>query len=87
MTQIILDNAQAQIVLQARGQVRFCDADGNLLGVLVPVVNDKPMDTSTGHGFTDEEIEAAKRARDTPGPRSTTQEVLARLRAMRPEQG
>jgi hypothetical protein len=87
MPQIILDSTQAQIVIHARDPIRVCDANGNLLGVLAPAESDKPKETSSGRDFSDEEIEAAKRSRDTPGPRSTTQEVLARLRAMRPEHG
>jgi hypothetical protein len=85
MAQITLSTAQAQIVVQAHDQIRVCDADGNLLGVLAPVPNDKKKDSSNGHDFTDEEIEAAKRSRDNPGPLRTTKEVLELLRSIRPE--
>jgi hypothetical protein len=82
MTQIILDSTQAQIFVQARDQIQFCDADGNLLGVLAPATKpDAPDDI-----FTPEEIAAAKRALAAPGPRRTTKEVLERLRAKWPEQ-
>ena len=83
MTQLNLDSAQAQIVLQARDQIRICDPDGKVLAVIAPTIVDK----SNGRDFTDEEIEEAKRRRDAPGPCYTTQEVLAHLRALRPEIG
>jgi len=80
MAQIILDSAQARIVLQAHDQVRVCDESGNLLGVFAPPSKSK----SSEYVCTDEEIEAAKRALAAPGPRRTTQEVLEGLRAMQP---
>lgn len=81
MTQIILDSTQAQIFVQARDQIRFCDADGKLLGVLAPATNPGEPDDIC----SPEEIAAAKRALAGPGPGRTTQEVLERLRAKWPE--
>jgi hypothetical protein len=81
MTQIILDSTQARIVCQAHDQIRVCDPDGKVLRVIAPATNNQLTDSF----FTDEEIEEAKRRRDTPGPRFTTKEVLEHLRALRPE--
>ena len=85
MTQITLDTAQAQILLQAHGLVRVCGPGGDLLGVITPATKDKAASESGGYDFTDEDIEEAKRRRDAPGPRYTTKEVLEHLRALRPE--
>ncbi|HEX3997620.1 MAG TPA: hypothetical protein VHX65_03615 [Pirellulales bacterium] len=81
MTQIILDDAQAQIVLNAREPIQVCDPDGNVLGIIPPAAKAPP----SGYVFTDAEIEAAKRSRANPGQCRTTQEVLEHLRAIWPE--
>jgi hypothetical protein len=74
MTQITLDNAQTQIVLQAHDPVRVCSADGTVLGTLAPLSN-----ASDVAPVSSDEIDAAKCALDSPGPWRTTKEVLERL--------
>jgi len=69
MTEIILDEQQAQIFASAPGKVRILNRKGETLGEAQKIL------------FTPEEIAEAKKRFGSPGPWSTTAEVLARLEA------
>lgn len=71
MTQIILNDDQVQSVRQATDTVELCDQSGILLGYVTRKVMATP----------EEIAEALKRAA-SPGPWHSTQQFLARLRAV-----
>lgn len=72
MTQIILNDDQAQAVQAARDAVEVRDRSGRLLGYVSPPPGDA-------------EIAQAKRRLQSQGPWYTTEEVLEHLRTL--EQG
>jgi len=45
MADLILNSAQTEVVRQARDEVYFCDAAGNVLGVLVRTPTASPPDS------------------------------------------
>ena len=72
MTQLILDDEQVETIAQALGTLELCDQRGNILGYVAPRASQ-------------EEIAEAKRRLTIDGPRHTTQQVLARLKALEQE--
>lgn len=66
MPYIVLDEAQANVVSQAKGNVEIRDRNGKHLGYLA-------------HGFTDDDIRIARERAVSPSPRFSTAEVLDRL--------
>lgn len=71
MTFIVLDEQQARILSDSRGVVGLRDKDGKYLGF-------------AGRGFTDEDVEIARRRLASEGPRYTTAEVLDHLERLAP---
>ncbi|HTU17228.1 MAG TPA: hypothetical protein VMG10_04140 [Gemmataceae bacterium] len=70
MQQIILTDEQMKVLAEAQRQVEVRDSDGRLVGYLQFV------------GFTQAEIEEAKRRLASDEPRYTTAQVLAHLRSL-----
>jgi hypothetical protein len=79
VNEIILSAEQAAMLALAEGWVAVRHPDGRLLGWIETcqgfVTPEDPV-------FTDEQVAAAELRELTPGPVRTTQEVLARLRAI-----
>lgn len=71
MSQILLNDDQANVVRQATDPVELCDRSGILLGYVTRKVIATP-----------EEIAEARRRLNSDGPWHTTAEVLARMRAL-----
>jgi hypothetical protein len=71
MTQIVLNDDQTQVVRQATDAVEIRDGKGGLLGYVAR----RPM-------ATPEEIAEARRRLDSAGPWHTTEQFVARLRAL-----
>lgn len=69
MTQLILDDGQADIIAKSSGEIEVCDRRGNLLGRF-------------SRGFTDEDIAIAKRRAASDAPRYTTQQVVEYLESL-----
>jgi hypothetical protein len=76
MTEIIATDDQAKTIAGACSPVIVRDAQGNLLGRVVPMPDEH---------FSAEEILEAKRRAARPGKRVTTAELLAHLRSLAPE--
>jgi len=70
MTQIILDESQAELLAQSHGDVVLRDQQGNVLGY---AVHDE---------ISAEDIADCLRRIATPQPTCTTQEVLAHLESL-----
>ena len=70
MPQIILNDEQMKVLAEAKRQIEVRDSDGRLVGYLQFV------------GFTQAEIEEAKRRLASDEPRYTTAQVLAHLRSL-----
>ena len=66
MSYIILDEAQARVIAQAKGAVEIREHAGKHLGYVA-------------HGFTDDDIWLAQERAASSAPRFTTAEVLNRL--------
>ena len=66
MPYIILDEEQARVVAQAKGEVEIRDHSGKHLGYVA-------------HGFTDDDIQIARERAASSAPRLTTAEVLDHL--------
>lgn len=77
MTQLVLTPEQASLVAQTQGKLPIYLPDGSVAGYLSRLVPsaDRPI-------FTPEEIAAAQKAADSPGPWYTTQQVLDHLRTL-----
>jgi hypothetical protein len=77
MTQLVLTPEQANLVSQTKGKLPVYLPDGSVAGYLSRLAPgaDRPV-------FTPEEIAAAQKAADSPGPWYTTQEVLEHLRTL-----
>ena len=74
MISLQLTPEQSALMLNANEPVYLLDADGKKVGTAKKF--------STNGSFTEEEIEAARRAARTPGPRFTTAQVLEMLAEM-----
>ncbi|HZZ28699.1 MAG TPA: hypothetical protein VFE46_11920 [Pirellulales bacterium] len=75
MPELILSDAQAQVVVSTVTQIPVRNQRGTLLGYLSPVALDQD--------FSAEEIEAAKARLRTPGPRRPLKEIVAELQNMK----
>ena len=79
MTQIVLTQAQAQVLAGAEDPVAVCRPDGSLVGWLVSnskfVIPDRCP-------FTPEEIAAAEKDGESDGPWHSTKEVFDHLRTL-----
>ncbi len=69
MQSIILTDEQAAAFANSTGNVEVRDPEGRHLGYLT-------------HGFTAKEIAEAKARLAAPGPRYTTEQVLAKLQSL-----
>ena len=79
MTQITLTSEQASILATSKEPVAICRPDGSVAGWITPgtrfvIPKECP--------FTPEEVAAAEREADSPGPWYTTKEVLDHLRSL-----
>lgn len=72
MTYIVLDEQQAKILSEACGVIGLRDQSGRHLGFV-------------SHGFTDDDIEMARKRLASDGPRYTTAEVLDHLQRLTPQ--
>jgi hypothetical protein len=68
---IVLDETQAKIIAQAKGNVEIRDSSGRHLGYLT-------------HGFTDQDIRIALERAASNAPRYSTVEMLNQLAALGP---
>jgi hypothetical protein len=66
MSYIVLDEAQARVIAQAKGHVEVRDRNGKHLGYVT-------------HGFTNEDIRIARERADSKAPRLSTADALRRL--------
>lgn len=73
MNHLVLNDEQMKVLSEAKKQVEVRDGGGRLVGYLQFV------------GFTEAEVEAAKRRADSPGPWYTGDQVQARLQALERE--
>jgi hypothetical protein len=64
---IVLNEAQARVIAQGKGDVEVRDGNGKHLGYIT-------------QGFTDEDIRIARERAESEGPWLLTAEVLDRLR-------
>lgn len=78
MTQIILTPEQAAILDAAVEPVRICHPDRSIAGWITSTMHLTPRNP----GLTADEIAQAERRIDSPGPWSTTKEVLDQLRSL-----
>ena len=78
MTQLVLTPEQASLVSQTPGTLPIYLPDGSVAGYLSRLApgHDRPV-------FTPEEVAAARRAADSPGPWYSTQQVIDRLRTLK----
>jgi hypothetical protein len=72
MTQLVVSEEQAQLIVKAVGPVEVRDTKGNVLGVL----SHAPDDESPG------DIAELKRRARTPGKVHSTEEVLRHLQSL-----
>jgi len=79
MTQIVLTAEQNAVLNGASEPVAICRPDGTVAGVISP---QSPFITPQICPFTPEEIAAAIKEADGPGPFYSTQEVLDHLRSL-----
>ena len=76
MSVIVVDDQQRQAILESKGDVVFRDSQGRYLGHLTDAF------TQDDGGFTQEDIELAKKRMASDSRRYTTKEVLERLRQL-----
>lgn len=69
MPHIVVDDAQARLILETPGTIEIRDRHGQHLGFVA-------------HGFSDEDIAIAKQRLRSDEPRYTTEEVMEHLRAL-----
>lgn len=69
MPQIIVNDQQAKLILEAREAIAIFDQQGRQLGYV-------------GHGFTQEDVAIAQHRLNSNEPRYTTQQVLDHLRSL-----
>jgi hypothetical protein len=69
MPHIVIDDQQAEVILEATDSVEIRDRRGKHLGYVA-------------HGFTDEDIAVARQRMASNEPRYTTHEVLDHLRSL-----
>ena len=74
MSQIILSDQQADVVIHATERVQVTDPSGKLLGYLTVLSSEEA-----------EIIAECKRRLAEPGPRYTTAQVLEHLNSLRPQ--
>jgi hypothetical protein len=74
---IVLSIEQVRVLRDAKGEIELRDPQGAKVGCA------KPQDDL--HGWTEEDIRLAKEALAAPGPRYTTEQVLAHLRSLEPQ--
>jgi hypothetical protein len=79
MTQILLTTEQAGILAAASEPVAICRPDGSVAGFISPKGR---LITPDKCPFTPEEIAAAEKEAESPGPWYTTKEVLEHLRSL-----
>jgi hypothetical protein len=79
MTQIVLTSEQAGVLAQASEPVAVCRPDGSIAGWISPKAR---LFVPEKCPFTAEEIAAAEKEADSPGPWYTTKEVLEHLRSL-----
>ena len=72
MTQLVVSEEQAQLIVRSIGPVEVRDAKGTVLGVLSHAPDDE----------SPEEIEELKRRARTPGKLRSTAEVLSHLQSL-----
>jgi hypothetical protein len=72
VTYITIDQGQAKLIEEADGRVEIRDSQGRHVGYV-------------SHGFTPDEIAAARRSLDSDEPRHSFEQVLAQLRSLAPE--
>jgi hypothetical protein len=72
MAQLILTEEQARIVAGATEPIHLCDPRGNIVAILKPA-------------FTAEDLAEAKQRLASDGPRCTSEQVQAHLRALQEE--
>ncbi len=81
MGDLILTNAQAEVISQAKGPLTVKDANGRKLGQLIPAFLEGPNKIR----ISTREIAEIERRMALDGPWSTTEEVLQHLKAMETE--
>jgi hypothetical protein len=69
MVQLIVDDAQAQLIRESSEPIEIVDRAGHRIGIL-------------DRDWTPEELAEAERLARSDGPWHTTQEVLANLRSL-----
>jgi hypothetical protein len=79
MAKIVLTNEQAAVVAGAEEPVAVCRPDGSVAGWIRP---DPRFVKPEVCPFTPEEVAAAEKEADSPGPWYTTQQVLEHLRSL-----
>ena len=79
MTQITLTSDQNAILSKSSEPVAICRPDGSIVGFVSPTVS---VVTPKECPFTPEEIAAAEKEANGPGPFRTTKEVLERLKRL-----
>ena len=72
MPEIVVDNEQAKVILEATEEVLLRDRDGNLLGRITPVLSDEEARI----------VVEARRRLSSNQPRFTTAEVLDHLNSL-----
>jgi hypothetical protein len=86
MTSIVLSDEQAQLLQGASPPVVFVDSNGKKLAeIAAPASRTSDGNCPTDDEFLAEALRRREQARREGMQGSTTQEVLARLRALRPE--
>ncbi len=76
MSFIVVDDQQRQTILEAKGDVEIRDAQGRYLGHITDSA------TSKDHGFTQADIDLAKKRLASDSPRLTTKQVIEHLRKL-----
>ena len=79
MTEIVVDDEQAKIIVAAMSVVAIRDRSGQLLGHVSRAASTRHVPS----GFTDEDVEEARRDLASNQPRYTTQQVLERLQGLK----
>jgi hypothetical protein len=69
MVCIVVDDEQAKVIRNSDDCIMLRDQQGRFLGYI-------------HHGFTDEDVAAAKQVLASNSPRYTTEQVLAHLRSL-----
>lgn len=79
MSQIVLTPEQLSVLASAKNLVAICRPDGSFVGWVSPATN---FIIPKECPFTPEEVAAAEKEADSPGPWLTTREVLEHLRSL-----